>query len=192
MAIALLSIYPGLGRFWAWARSSSSELAAWVQAFGSIAALAGGLAVAQYQVRQQRRENAEREKSAHERRIATFKALLIQAEAVSHKIAFETLDGKVSSVPWATVRLIEVNGLSNFLDRLDPHDFSESPVLLDALSVATASAQALAAELNAYVHNFGQRPQSAESVNFIARSVLGNFQMISERVDAVLDLMRLS
>lgn len=47
--IALLAIYPGLEKTWCWATRNASNIASWVQAIGSIAAIWGAFRIANLQ-----------------------------------------------------------------------------------------------------------------------------------------------
>ncbi|MFN7152859.1 MAG: hypothetical protein ACK4OE_04135 [Acidovorax sp.] len=77
---ALVAIWPGWGKAWPWLGENSSNIASWVQAFGSIAAIAAGFGIANYQLRMQRSENlaaeAARIKTARVTSLLLFGAML--------------------------------------------------------------------------------------------------------------------
>lgn len=58
--VALAAIGPGIDKTWMWLGSNSSNIASWVQAVGSIAAIAAGFGVARFQLAEVNRKDAQK------------------------------------------------------------------------------------------------------------------------------------
>lgn len=84
VAIALAAIGPGLAPTWKWLGENSSNIASWVQAVGSIAAIAAGFAVARFQLAEANRKEAEKLKA--EDRANLFSSSVLLADACENGI----------------------------------------------------------------------------------------------------------
>ena len=104
VVVASISIYPGWETAWNWLGDNSSNIASWVQAFGSIGAIAAGFAVAGYQLVEQRREAAERAKDLVQRDLSR-KLQLISNRLVVSEAAFNRINAfsKFASPQWQTM-----------------------------------------------------------------------------------------
>ena len=181
-ASALLMAYPAL---WPWLGSNSSNIASWVQAIGSIAAIFGAFGIAQRQAIQHKEGEELKELEMRRRRIHTFIVLLRHAEAICKKIASET-PLHAQHFQWAALRLIEVGGINARFNQLDPSQFAESSELMDAISVATASAQALTAEVDGYVRGMQFGHHVPDSLLYMASQVAQNMARCAANVEKMM------
>lgn len=112
--LAFIGMEPGFGPTWKWLGDQSSNIASWVQAVGSIAAIALGVWAVQFQVKKQRLEADRRETESDRRRTlaALHRAdgLLAVADACFRQLKSDVEAG--DGVGWTYFRAVSSNSIS--------------------------------------------------------------------------------
>lgn len=181
---ALHAAFPSLYDFWP---KSSSDLATWVQAVGSIAAILGAFAIAHRQALEVARREQIREREMRKKRLVNFRVFLIYASNVFRNISSETKEHS-GNFYWAAFKLIEVGGLNSRFSQINMQEFAESAEMMRALSIADASAKVLTAELDGYVRGFQFGHHIPDSLHSIAADVTRNLESCVDEVGKIIDL----
>jgi len=119
---ALLTIFVGLG---VWISDNSANVASWVQAVGSIAAIAAGFGVAWYQVASAQESDALKTRRAENARCFTSAVTLIDAYENAALWASNTVGSIRDRKPYWKAYTITSQSVVEQFQRFDPFDLSD-------------------------------------------------------------------
>lgn len=131
-----IALGPGYAATWTWLGNNSSNVASWVQAVGSIAAIAAGFAIARYQLARQAKEAVERELEA-QRVLKTKQLFLLRGrfEAISTWAEATEKDVQRDKPNWDSA-IAFADELLKAFGSLTPNDY---PTAVAATIVATVT-----------------------------------------------------
>lgn len=128
-AAALVAIGPGWGKAWPWLSDNSSNIASWVQAVGSIAAIVAGFRVARFSIEEQHSRQAAKEAEAERQRLRKQYILLGDRMAQAEAWTRSALDSSEHIVSLWKVQESGLVGVLRELNSLNADDFPDPLIL---------------------------------------------------------------